>query len=369
MSEPVILERATLDHLDALLRIEEQCFSTDRISRRSMRRFLQNAESIFHVARAGELCIGYLLTIFHPGTRLARLYSIAVDASWRGKGVARQLMLTGEREAKQRGALYFRLEVNHTNTNAIRMYESLGFVKFGVLHGYYEDNSDALRMQKQIRHHDRASIRTPLPWYQQETSFTCGPAALMMAMAGISPQYRPDKRDELQIWREATTIFMNSGHGGCHPLGLALAAKKRGFRVEVWINQRQPLFVEGVRCEKKKGVIEAVHNDFVKEANAARIPVRYADVGQSTLVEACEQGAVPIMLISTFRMDRKKSPHWVAVSGYDDFCFYVHDPDPDEKYQDLIDCQYMPISRRDFDPMSSFGGKRLRTAVILYPHS
>ena len=74
MSEPVILERATLDHLDALLRIEEQCFSTDRISRRSMRRFLQNAESIFHVARAGELCIGYLLTIFHPGTRLARLY-------------------------------------------------------------------------------------------------------------------------------------------------------------------------------------------------------------------------------------------------------------------------------------------------------
>ena len=40
---------------------------------------------------------------------------------------------------------------------------------------------------------------------------------------------------------------MTSGHGGCHPLGLALAARQRGFSAETWINLQQPLFVDGVR--------------------------------------------------------------------------------------------------------------------------
>jgi len=363
----ITVEPATLDHLESLLELEEQCFSTDRLSRRSMRRFLISEHSVFLVALQQGRCIGYALIIFHRGTRLARLYSIAVGSQWRGQGIASKLLIQGETEAQRRGAFYFRLEVNNTNEKAISLYHSLGFREFGLLQDYYDDHSDALRMQKRIRHHDKASIHTAIPWYQQSTPFTCGPAALMMAMAGIRSGYKPCLSEELELWREATTIFMTSGHGGCHPLGLALAANKRGFKAEVWINQRQPLFIEGVRSEKKKAIIETVHNDFVRQTKAAGIKIHYQNIDQSMLIDACNAGAVPIVLISTYRMDRKKAPHWVAISGYDERCFYVHDPDPDEKHQDLLDCQYMPIAQNDFDPMSSFGSNRLRTAIIIYP--
>lgn len=359
--------RATVEHLDLLLDLEEKCFTGDKLSRRSMRRFLLSEQSVFRVAMVDDKCVGYLLIIFYRGTRLARLYSIAVNPDWRGQGIARQLMLSGEHEAQQQGALYFRLEVNNTNESAIKLYESLGFIKFGFIQDYYEDHSDALRLQKRIRFHDKSSVHTAIPWYQQSTTFTCGPAALMMAMAGLKPSYKLSQSEEMQIWREATTIFMTSGHGGCHPLGLALAAKKRGFRAEVWINQRQPLFVEGVRQENKKAIIELVHKDFVKQSKAEGIVVHYQNIDQKTIIDASNQGAVPIVLISTFRMDRKKAPHWVAVSGYDDYCLYVHDPDPIVKnQQDPMDCQYLPIARQDFEPMTSFGGNRLRTAIILF---
>ena len=359
------IEPATLAHLEELLELEQQCFVTDQLSRRSMRRFLANEQSVFRVALHQGHCIGYVLIVFHRGTRLARMYSLAVGPEWQGHGIARKLIGSGEAEAQNRGALYIRLEVNNTNERAIGLYQSQGYIKFGLLHDYYEDHSDALRMQKRIRFHDKAVVQTTLPWYQQRTPFTCGPAALMMAMAGLNPEYKPTLEEELHLWREATTIYMTSGHGGCHPLGLALAAKQRGFRADVWINQRQPLFVEGVRSLKKKTIIETVHKDFVRQARAASIKVHYKNIGQPELIAACNRGAVPIVLISTYRMDRKKAPHWVAMSGYDEQCFYVHDPDPGEKHQDLLDCQYVPIAQEDFDPMSSFGRNRLRTAVII----
>jgi hypothetical protein len=66
-------------------------------------------------------------------------------------------------------------------------------------------------------------------------------------------------------------------------------------------------------------------------------------------------------------MDRKKAPHWVVMSGFDDDCLYMHDSDPDDRRQSEIDCQFIPIAREDFDRMSCFGKNRLRTAVIIGP--
>jgi hypothetical protein len=39
-------------------------------------------------------------------------------------------------------------------------------------------------------------------------AFTCGPAALMMAMHGLNRDYQPSREEEINLWREATTIFM-----------------------------------------------------------------------------------------------------------------------------------------------------------------
>ena len=361
----VRLREVNLNDLPALLALEAECFDVDRLSRRSFRRWIQADSRAFTVATVNGVLAGYVLVIYHAGTRLARLYSLATEPRFRGHGIARRLVAAGELAASDSGRFIMRLEVGCDNAAAIALYESLGYTRFGIYHDYYEDHGDAIRMQKRIHHYRVHERHLEMPWIRQSTEFTCGPAALMMALSAVSAEYTPSKHEELQIWREATTIFMTSGHGGCHPIGLALAAQQRGFKAEVWINTREPLFVASVRDPGKKQIIELVHRDYVEQAKAAHIRIHYSDIKQVTLISALQRKALPLVMISTWRLDGKKAPHWVTVSGYDRDCLYVHDPDPEETSQGALDCQYLPIAREDFARMSLFGQQRLRTAVII----
>tara|TARA_R110002110_G_scaffold415765_1_gene655129 strand:- start:4933 stop:6096 length:1164 start_codon:yes stop_codon:yes gene_type:complete len=371
------IRRAQPSDLPELLRLEAQCFSTDRLSRRSFRRWLKHEGCLFEVAVGQSGLLGYVLVILRRGTRLARLYSLAIDPAQRGLGLAEKLLLGAESAASERGALHMRLEVSAANVPATRLYQKLGYRKFGLYRHYYEDSSDALRMEKCIHRYAPAQDSRRLPWVAQTTGFTCGPAALMMAMAGLDEHYVPSPVEEIEIWREATTIFMTSGHGGCHPVGLALAAVHRGFAAQAWVNQEGPLFVEGVRNANKKRVIELVHTAFLEKALSSDVSIRYVDVEQEALCEAFARGANVLMLISTYRLDHRKAPHWVLLSGYDDDCLYVHDPDLSthvtsgtdiaEHARVAMECQHLPIAREDFSAMSSFGSSRLRAAVVVSP--
>ncbi len=380
----ILIRPALLADLDQLVALEKTCFDTDQLSRRSFKHWITTehrallvAEQTIESGRIGSLpiatlppslaVVGYVLIIYHPGTRLARVYSLAVTPAQRGTGVAKLLMTAGEQAASDAGRLYLRLEVSVDNTPAIKLYQTLGYQKFGIYRDYYEDHKDALRYQKRIRRYRDTLQHRSVHWLRQTTPFTCGPASLMMAMHGLNRAYQPSQEEEINLWREATTIFMTSGHGGCHPIGLALAAKRRQFTVEVWVNQTGTLFIDGVRSEEKKQVVELVDNCFKREAQEQGIKIHYANISQNDLISAFKSGAIPLILISTFQMDRKKAPHWVVMSGFDDDCLYMHDPDPEEGRQSEIDCQFIPIACEDFDRMSSFGKNRLRTAVIIWP--
>lgn len=360
-----MIRQATPSDLPELLRLESLSFNSDRLSRRSFSRWLSHRRCVFLVCEEGAALCGYILVILRRGTRLARMYSLAIDPECRGRGLARLLIDRVESEARERGALYMRLEVEKNNSNAISLYRKLGYQQFGLYQDYYEDHTDALRMEKCIHTFTPSGGSRKIPWISQTTAFTCGPAALMMAMTGLETSYRPSELEEVQIWREATTIFMTSGHGGCHPVGLALAARHRGFRAEVQVNQEGPLFVEGVRDPNKKRVISLVHEAFMAEAQKRQVPVHYAEVEQSYLCERFAAGANVLILISSYRMDRRKTPHWVLLSGFDESCLFVHDPDLEVKQHTAMDCQHIPIAKDEFAAMSRYGGSRLRAAVIV----
>ena len=363
----IIVRPALLTDLEPLVALEKTCFDTDQLSRRSFKHWINTEHRALLVAEEDRLITGYVLIIYHPGTRLARVYSLAVATTHRNKGIAKLLMSAGELAAKDAGRLYLRLEVSVDNFPAIKLYEALGYQKFGIYRDYYEDHTDALRYQKRIRRYQDTLQHRSVHWIRQTTPFTCGPASLMMAMHGLNRAYQPSKEEEINLWREATTIYMTSGHGGCHPIGLALAAKRLQFTVEVWINQTGCLFIDGVRDEQKKQVVELVDNCFKREAEEQNIKIHFSNISQNDLITAFKSGAIPLILISTFRMDRKKAPHWVVMSGFDDDCLYMHDPDPDEGRQSELDCQFIPIAFEDFERMSSFGKNRLKTAVIIRP--
>ncbi len=360
------IRAAQLSDLDGLVTLENASFATDKLSRRSFRHWLSNDHRALLVAEDAGIIVGYILIIYHPGTRLARIYSLAVATAQRGAGIGKALMLAGEQMARDEGRLYLRLEVSVDNSAAIKLYEALGFQKFGIYRDYYQDHKDALRYQKRIRHYADTLQHRTVHWLRQTTPFTCGPAALMMALHGLDKRYLPSREEEINLWREATTIYMTSGHGGCHPIGLALAATRRQFAVDVWINQTSTLFIDGVRNDDKKQLVELVDSCFKRQALEQGIPIHYANITQDDLINAFKAGAIPLILISTFLLDRKKAPHWVVMSGFDDDCLYMHDSDPDDGRQSEIDCQFIPIARADFDRMSCFGKNRLRTAVIIW---
>ncbi|MCG8391561.1 MAG: GNAT family N-acetyltransferase/peptidase C39 family protein [Pseudomonadales bacterium] len=358
------LRPAHADDLAALTALEQRCFSSDRLSRRSFRKWLKQQHSGLIVALDGDDNLaGYALVLLQPGTRLARLYSIAVDPAQRGKKLGERLLDAAEDYAQDQRRLYLRLEVRKDNQVAIALYERRGYRLFAETPDYYDDHENALRYQKRLHYQPANAEQLHLPWVQQTTPFTCGPACLLMALAALKQQ-APSTTEELLLWREATTIYMTAGHGGCHPMGLALAARERGLTAQVWCNQTGPLFTDSVRDREKKAVIRTLHDYFVETCKTQSVPVVYEEFSARELDAAIAAGQVVLVLISTWRMDGRKAPHWVAISGSDEECFYIHDPDPGED-QVPMDCQHVPISREKFNQMRKYGQSKLRTAVVL----
>lgn len=362
----IVYREAKPADLDQLLALENVSFDSDRLSRRRLKHWMQSDHGVFLVAAQDTKIWGYGLVIMRKGTRLARLYSIAVDQGARGAGVGKGLLIQLELKTVEQGKLFMRLEVACNNTSAIGLYESMGYRTFGIYSKYYNNSIDAVRMQKPIRQRISQQQCAPYPWYMQTTEFTCGPSALMMAMANLDDKIAMTQALELDIWRQATTIFMTSGHGGCHPLGLALAAHALGFPVEVYVNSQGPLFIDGVRSEHKKDIMRAVDTRFVEQANQASIPIHHSEPTLAELQSALSKGSAVISLISTYQLDGKKIPHWVTITHIDDDCLYLHDSDPDDDDSQTMDYQHIPIARDDFYSMSGFGKSKLRTAVVIH---
>ncbi|CAM3075700.1 ribosomal-protein-alanine acetyltransferase [Pseudomonas floridensis] len=351
--------------VEALLFLENQCFEGDRLTARSFHWMIRRANACLVVAEREAQLVGYALVLFHRGTSLGRLYSLAIADTARGLGLGRQLLQRAEQQAVERDCAYLRLEVRPDNLAAIALYERSGYRRFAQVEDYYQDHAPALRYEKRIVEHARHNGRS-VPYYQQTLDFTCGPACLLMAMKALQPARAMVRAEELQIWREATTVFMTSGHGGCSPQGLALAAWRRGFAVKLLVSVSGPLFLSGVRSETKKQVVRLVHEQFCRELDASG--VQRLTNQSLNLPKVLAQGGRPLVLISSYRLTRSKAPHWVMVTDCDSDFVYLHDPDIDHSlHRQAIDCQHLPVSHADFSRMSCFGTDKLRAAVIVYP--
>lgn len=370
MSEPQLqLRQAVSSDLDSLVRLENLCFADDRISRRSFRRFLDMPRDRIIVATLGDELVGYCLMLMHAATRLARIYSIAVSPKARGQGAGEKLVRAAERAAVEAGRIVMRLEVREDNGAAIGLYRRLGYRQFGTYRDYYEDHGDALRFERRILFYEPSRQFPVVPYYPQTTEFSCGPAALIMAMAALDEQQPVTTLEELKLWREATTIFMLAGHGGCGPHGLALAAWNRGFHASAWISKEGALFKDTVRNDDKKRVLELVHEGFLHDIGKTSIELRHDPLTLAGMEQALHDGRVPVILISTWQLNRSRVPHWVTVCAIDDQFVYLHDPEIDvDAGESVADKQYLPIERRIFDRMSRYGSVQpLQAAVIVGP--
>jgi ribosomal protein S18 acetylase RimI-like enzyme len=362
-----MIRHATLDDLEQLVALEERCFESDRISRRRFRHLLTRANASTLVAEEGGRLLGYVLVLFSRGTALARLYSIAVDREARGRGLARRLLADAEAEALRHGCVSMRSEVRRDNQPSLTLFRSNGYQQFDEVDDYYEDHMGALRFEHTLAPQLELT-QVKVPYYQQTTDFSCGPACLMMAMKALDPKLRLDRRLELRLWRESTSIFMTSGHGGCGPFGLAVAAHDRGFDAELFVKQRGPFLAETVRNPAKKEVIRIVEEDYLDRIRDLglrlhRRPARFPEVQ-----ELFEAGGIPLVLISSWRIYGERFPHWVVITGFEERFIYAHDPFVDDSEGETVaDCINMPIARAEFERMARYGRSGQRAVLVVWP--
>jgi hypothetical protein len=190
----------------------------------------------------------------------------------------------------------------------------------------------------------------------------------MMAMKALNPDLQLDRRLELRLWREATSIYMTTGHGGCGPYGLAAAAHKRGFQVEVFVKQRGVFLSDSVRNPDKKEVMRIVEEDFLERLRDYAVPIHQRIIKFGEVQDLFAAGGIPIVLISSWRIYEHRAPHWVVITGFEQRFIYVHDPfvDADEG-ESVSDCINMPIARREFERMARYGRSGQSAVVILWP--
>lgn len=360
-----IIRPARASDLDALIAIEDQVFPTDKLSRRSLRRLVGRKTATFLVAEADGERLGYALVLYRDGTALARLYSIAVAPAAQGRGVGRLLIEAAEARAFEHGCIFLRLEVRADNKPAIALYRQRGYRQFGFYADYYTDHTNALRFEKRLA--GSAPPRNQQPhYYRQTTDFTCGPACMIMALTWFLGDIKADRRFELKLWREATTIFMTSGLGGCEPFGMAVALAKRGLRPEIWTSRKGLFFLEGIRNKERRDVMRVVQEDFRALAEGAGVTVQPKGLDRKALAAMLDAGGLAIVLVNGYEMYRDDEPHWVLVHDHDDHHVYIHDPwVEDEDLETPVAAAGLPIPWTAFQRMSRVGRDRRMAAIVI----
>jgi ribosomal protein S18 acetylase RimI-like enzyme len=360
----VCVRKAERGDVDALAALEHRVFATDRLSRRSLQRFLKSPSADVIVAQDDTGLAGNAIVLFRPRSLIARLYSIAVAPAMGGRGVGAMLLAAAEAAALARGCRAIRLEVHVTNHAAISRYRKSGYREFSRLRRYYEDGGDALRFEKRL--HLTAPAAAP-PYVHQTTEFTCGPACMMMALAWAERSAKPGPPAlEFQLWREATTIFAGSSPGGCEPYGVAVALKRRGLRPEIYVSRPGPYFVDAVRSAEGRRVMQVTQLDFQRQAEALAIPTHLTPVNESVLMQAFDAGNVAIVLVSGYHMVPRGKPHWIFAFGRDGRRVLMHDPAALRDDQGMAAAaETYAVPWTAFERVIHLGRERLSAAIVI----
>lgn len=144
-----VIRPGRLDDAAAILALEAH-FPTDRMTRRSVRRFLAVPSARVWVADLDGAVVGAVIGLLRQGSRALRIYSLAIAPEARGLQLAQRLVEALEADAHAAGRVDATLEVRADNLAARRLYEKLGYRERAPLPGFYEDGADGLKLGKPL---------------------------------------------------------------------------------------------------------------------------------------------------------------------------------------------------------------------------
>ena len=141
MSGEIVLRDFRATDLDAMFRLDQDCFSSEfRFNRESMQVFAEEQGAVVRVAESvGAEVVGFVIIHVEQVAQGWRGYVVTLDvgAAYRGQGVARRLMEQAESLVAAAGAGAMDLHVFTGNEGAIRFYERMGYERIAVRHRFY----------------------------------------------------------------------------------------------------------------------------------------------------------------------------------------------------------------------------------------
>ena len=137
----------TEDHVPQIAELEKLCFN-DPWSVNSIASELNNRLSLWLVAVEDDCVIGYVGSQTVLGE--TDMMNIAIHPDYRKQGIGAALISELIAQLSKRNSHSLMLEVRASNTNAISLYQKLGFTEVGRRRNYYRNpREDALILRKE----------------------------------------------------------------------------------------------------------------------------------------------------------------------------------------------------------------------------
>ena len=144
----MLIRTMTLEDLDGVLAVEEECFSEPWTKNMFLGELSQSVTT-YRVAEEGGCIVGYM-GMYHVADE-GHITNVAVSGGYRRRGIAGALISSFLELAKERGMVFLTLEVRRGNSGAIQLYQKYGFREVGVRPRYYENKEDALLMTRFLK--------------------------------------------------------------------------------------------------------------------------------------------------------------------------------------------------------------------------
>lgn len=131
-------------HAAAVAALEARAMRTDAWNEALVLDELPRRDRVWWAAYVGDVLAGYVGTWVVDGQM--QVLKIAVEPTFRRRGIARELLARAAADARDLGASEATLEVRASNEGAQALYAALGFRSLGVRPRYYSDREDAVIM-------------------------------------------------------------------------------------------------------------------------------------------------------------------------------------------------------------------------------
>jgi ribosomal-protein-alanine N-acetyltransferase len=139
------INQASILDLNGLRHLEKACFPQDAWPLLDLIAVLSFPGVVRLKAVVDHDMVGFIAGDPRPGENLAWIATVGVLPEYQQQGIGRALIEACEAQLE---IPRVRLTVRINNSNAIRLYEKLGYRNMDVMRHYYNDGGDALVMEK-----------------------------------------------------------------------------------------------------------------------------------------------------------------------------------------------------------------------------